>query len=176
MREGDTPLLSKCYALLSDLFFYPDFSIFKKFGKLLTLMKKRTDPKIKVDLERLQQEYTRLFVTNFPSIPCPPYGSFYMNEDGLLGGRYTIELISFIKALGLEFSHSYPETPDHVSAQLELLGWMTDEGLFEEKRFFLDRFFLPWIFRFTKRVKENDTTSFYKTSAEMIESLMALEG
>ena len=174
MEEGNVPLLAMCYGLLSDLFFYPDFSVFKKFNRLVTFMGLRVS--FKADLEKLQCEYTRLFVTNFPSIPCPPYGSFYMNDDGLLGGRYTIEFMSFIKTLGLEFSDSYPEAPDHVSAQLELLEWMTREKLFEEKRFFLNRFFLPWIFKFTERVKKNDTTGFYKASAEMVESLMALEG
>ena len=86
------------YKTFSKLFYYPDKKLanllydeviteffesihndtnrFEKFKSWLSLFENKEHL-----LESLQVEYTRLFISNFPSLPAPPYKSFYFDRE-----------------------------------------------------------------------------------------------
>ena len=110
-------------------------------------------------LEELQTEYTRLFVTDFPTLTCPPYESYY--REGSLYGNASIEVEDIYRDRGLEYSFE-GEPPDHISVELEFLALTGDERFAERMK--------EWVFEFTERVKEN--SKIYGPLAEELEKLI----
>jgi TorA maturation chaperone TorD len=68
------------------------------------------------DLRVLQGEYVRLFINALPEVPCPPYGSFYL--EGALMGESTVQ----VRNLYLSYGFQTDEMADHVAVELEFLA------------------------------------------------------
>jgi TorA maturation chaperone TorD len=64
----------------------------------------------------LQNEYVRLFINSLPSLPCPPYGSYYL--EGSIMGRSTMELGRRYGAYGMRCK----EMADHLAVECEFLA------------------------------------------------------
>ncbi len=80
-------------------------------------------------IEALQMDYTRLFVG--PGVPlCPPWGSVYLCETGLLNDVSTQALVAFYKDSGLELDSTRNEPMDHLGLMLAVLAnaLATEEG------------------------------------------------
>lgn len=52
-------------------------------------------------LQELQEEYTNLFISSFPTLPCPPYESYY--REGLLLGETSQEVLDYYEKTGFQF-------------------------------------------------------------------------
>ncbi len=112
----------------------------------------------RINLEELQTEYTRLFVSSYPTLECPPYESFY--REGLVYGESSVEVREIYESRGLEYTH-LSEPPDHVSVELEFLALTDDQEFFERMK--------EWIFEFTERVKKH--SKIYDLAAKELEKL-----
>ncbi|MBV7316302.1 molecular chaperone [Shewanella sp. NIFS-20-20] len=80
-------------------------------------------------IEALQLDYTRLFVG--PGVPlCPPWGSMYLCETGLLNDVSTQALVAFYKDSGLELDSTRNEPVDHLGLMLAVIAnaLATEEG------------------------------------------------
>ena len=73
-------------------------------------------------LDRWQGEHTRLFVSAFPKVPCPPFESAY--RHGQMDGKATIELEKFYRRIGLE-SKEIPA--DYLGVILECAAWLMEQ-------------------------------------------------
>lgn len=73
----------------------------------------------KSDPDRLRTQYTSCFVNNFPTLPCPPYESWYLTRT--VHGQVVVKLIRWYKKYGL-----YPEPlpEDHISAITEFAAYL----------------------------------------------------
>ncbi|MGE5173022.1 MAG: molecular chaperone [Betaproteobacteria bacterium] len=117
-----------------------------------------------VSLEELQAEYTRLFISAYPKLICPPYESYY--REGIVYGNSSIEVGEWYQKRGLDFICE-GEPADIVSAELEFLA-ITNDGPFLRRM-------KKWIFEFTGNVKQNSTI--YGPCADELEKfLMQQEG
>lgn len=112
-----------------------------------------------VPLEEAQAEYTRLFISTYPKLLCPPYESCY--REGLVYGNSSIEVGEWYRKYGLDFICE-SEPPDLLSVELEFLAIMKDRAFLEKLR--------EWIYKFTERVKNN--SSIYGTCAEDLEDFI----
>jgi nitrate reductase assembly molybdenum cofactor insertion protein NarJ len=145
--------------LLSLIFSYPSEEVLERIKEvskgvdLGSALKSFTD----ANKSEIETEYTALFVNSYPTLPCPPYESYY--REGRLYGDSTEEVRRIYRQNGLEFSHV--EAPDHISAELEFLALTGDREFFERMK--------EWIFDFTSRLKSQK--SIYMAFSEELERI-----
>lgn len=136
------------YSLFSLIFTYPSD---ETIGEILEIKKNGGYPELsslevlgRVPLQELQAEYTRLFISSYPSLLCPPYESFY--REGMVYGNSSVEVLEFYKEHGLNFVYE-GEPADLLSAELDFLAITNSETFLRRLK--------EWVFAFTDRVKKN---------------------
>ena len=108
----------------------------------------------------LQNQYVRLFINALPEVPCPPYGSFYL--EGTLMGESTLRLTNLYRNYGFETD----EVADHIAVELEFLAILLHLSIKDDESTRVDRRFLwdhlkAWTPRFFDRVEDHDEMGFY---------------
>ena len=87
----------------------------------------------------LQKNYTRLFINAMPKVPAPPYGSLYLEKEGLVWGKTTVEAVKLYAEAGLNVAKHFTDIPDHFAAELEFMWYLIREeikargGVLEDK-------------------------------------------
>lgn len=136
-------------------------------------------------LERLEVEYTRLFVNAYPKTPLPPYESVQRGEGGLWGDS-TIDVARRYASAGLEFQKTHGVAPDHLSAEFEFAGALlasvhdaTDpeevHRLEEDFSQFFTAHLAPWAGEFCRKVGAQAHVEFYRAFGEAGAAFMAAE-
>jgi putative dimethyl sulfoxide reductase chaperone len=77
----------------------------------------------------LQKEYTRLFVNAIPKVEAHPYGSLYLEKDGLVWGLTTVEAVKLYIEAGLKMADDFKDVPDHFATELEFMWYLVREEL-----------------------------------------------
>ena len=122
-------------------------------------------------LQALQAEYVRPFINALPEVPCPPYGSFYL--EGTLMGESTVRLRKLYASYGWQTD----EMPDHIAVELEflaLLASLGQDGALEEDRQFIRDHLKLWAPAFLDRVGKNDRSGFYQAVSRQAGKLLGL--
>ena len=172
---------TKVYLLLSALFRYPsrDAEKFKFTPKILDKRFNRTLELLKELLklsfydETYEVEFTRLFISAYPKVPCPPYESFY--KEGRLMGDCAMELRELYHAFNIDVVR---EMPDNVSVELEFMGLLTRMESFAERGNFVEilkveedmlrKHLTSWIPRFSSCVIKEAKVEFYRRAALLL--------
>ena len=145
---------------LSRLFSYPDKWPEAADLRRISLESERTrDIAVGENgLKVLQGEYVRLFINALPEVPCPPYGSVYL--EGVLMGQSTVKL----RNLYLSHGFQTDEMADHIAVELEFLAFLTTlstNGFLHKDYDSLLEHLRLWTPEFFQRVKKNDKSGFY---------------
>jgi nitrate reductase assembly molybdenum cofactor insertion protein NarJ len=111
------------------------------------------------DLNEIQAQYTQLFVNSLPTLPCPPYESFY--REGVLYGQSMLQVNQTYTRHGLSYVNS-GEPADHISVELDYLAESADRSFLIRMR--------EWVPQFTARVKASGTV--YAKAAEELEEFL----
>jgi TorA maturation chaperone TorD len=121
--------------------------------------------------QAMAREYKRLFTDAFPHVIAPPYGSFYLEKNGLVSAKATSEVLHFYHEAGFTLKEDLRDLPDHITHELEFMGILaSEEGqamgnekikLEEIQMNFLSRFILPWVPAFCNTVVEHSRYPFY---------------
>lgn len=189
---------SKIYMILSTCFQYPDehsFSYLSEeiiedlnrclrhlpYGKTLRnayddLVSVLEDQVSTLTLEDFQVEYTGLFITAFHDTYCPPYESIHRDAGRRLMGDSTVSVKRLYNSLGLHVSQQFKDLPDHLSAELEFMYFLSlNEAKFEEngnggrglcrkfERKFLEDHMLRWIPEFVECMESSSGSEFFTT-------------
>jgi putative dimethyl sulfoxide reductase chaperone len=107
--------------------------------------------------EEVEAEHIGLFSSNFPHLPCPPYGSLFTAEDSDKRLEEMLAIKQFYQNNCVDISDSYDDLPDHLCVELEfaqLMCFREDEALSKNdtellvsvravQLEFLNRFLLP---------------------------------
>jgi nitrate reductase assembly molybdenum cofactor insertion protein NarJ len=115
-----------------------------------------------VPLEEAQAEYTRLFISAYPALLCPPYESYY--REGIVYGNSAVEVGEWYEKRGLSFTCE-GEPPDLLSAELDFLA-ITNDSVFLTRM-------KEWVFEFTGRVKKH--SELYAACADEFENVLRNE-
>lgn len=136
--------------------------------------------------EALELDFARLFIGPF-ELPCPPYGSVYLEKDRQIMGKTTMDVVAIYEAAGLHVEEEMHEPADHVAIELEFMH-LTDiriknavkeentedaDALSELRRMFEGSYFLPFASKFADAVAENAETAFYKTVGKALKKFTA---
>ena len=129
--------------------------------------------------DELLVEYSRLFVGPF-HIPAPPYGSVYLDGDGRMMGKSTVQVKEYYLESGLAIDSSFHDVPDHISVELEFMQYLcykqwkanadgdVDRARtsLSRQRHFLGKFLAAWVPEFAAKVRNSTTNSFYVAVAD----------
>ena len=135
-----------------------------------------TENRLKSDEEfyiMLAVEYTRLFTTAIPSVPCPPYESMYREKEVM--GNSTISVLDCYNKAGLKVLEKFHDLPDHVAVELEFLFYLKNQGYNEEFNAFMNEHFSRWVQQFCKDVEKNDSIGFYRHAAAVLREFVNKE-
>ena len=77
----------------------------------------------------LQKEYTRLFIIAKPKVPAPPYGSLYLEKEGLVWGPTAVEAVKLYAEAGLKVAEHVKDIPDLFAAELEFMWYLIREEI-----------------------------------------------
>ena len=120
--------------------------------------------------------YSRLFLGVGGRRSAPPYESAYTNERGLLFQEPSSRTAAELADLDLHVSEAFPEPPDHLAVQLEIMATLArrvrEAGSAAERDrqrrrqlAFLEARLLPWIGLFGDACVASDRSGFYATAA-----------
>lgn len=110
-------------------------------------------------LESLRVEYTKLFVTSYPTVPAPPYKSYYFERE--LYGHAAGELSDIYRENGFRVSTGMKEPPDHLAVLAEFLHRVSGTVPPVLERTFIEQHLLSWLDAFLARVGQHATVPFY---------------
>ncbi len=186
---------SNIYRLLSLGFRYPSPSVFKTFqnGKFFLELEENISriPHFRgikkalfinnVTFSEFEVKFVETFDTGSPLPPCPPYEGFYIEPRTAV----MLEVSEFYRHFGLAMSQKEGkrEFPDHISAELEFLHFLTFqesqdpenfEGYLLAEKDFLERHLLKWVPEFRSRLR-NSGMPFYIRLAEVTSGFIACE-
>ncbi len=120
------------------------------------------------DIEKLQVEYTRLFINAVPGTIAPPFGSIYMDNERSLYGPSTVKVKDFYRQHGFEIKNPVA-VPDELSLELEFLGLLVSQGMAEDEEKFLALYFRPWFKKFSHVVINETSQPFYRAVVRLID-------
>lgn len=123
--------------------------------------------------EMLSVEYTRLFTTAIPQVPCPPYESMY-REDVIMG-HSTLSVLDFYTKAGLNLIEKFHDLPDHVAVELEFLYYLAENEFRALHDSFMKEHFSRWVPRFCEDIKKNERIGFYGHAAAILKDFIDVE-
>jgi DMSO reductase family type II enzyme chaperone len=195
-RHRDPNVSSRLYILLSTGFHYPTPKLFETFqnGEFLDeitcnlssipalmaknahLVKEAKDAVEGMALAEFEMNFTRTFDTGAPVPPCPPYEGHYCEKPRSV---VLLEVSEFYNCFGLSMSQEKGkrEFPDHISAELEFLHFLTYNeiiatgdgkklsGYRMAQKDFLERHLMQWVPGFRNKLQNSP---FYFQLAEIM--------
>ena len=154
------------YRLFSLMFSYPSAETVQGIAEMLQNgdYSKLSSPGalMLAPLEALQSEYTKLFISDFPFLLCPPYESYY--REGIVYGNALVEVAEFYRAHGLNFAYE-GEPPDLLSAELDFMAITNNKAFLKRLK--------EWVFGFTERVKKH--SEIYGVCSDELEGFLKQE-
>jgi TorA maturation chaperone TorD len=120
-------------------------------------------------LEELQNQYVSLFINSLPEVPCPPFGSVYL--EGTVMGQSTVRIKKLYAKYGLETD----EIPDHIAAELAFLRFLADPKVQADPKDYqaLLAHLRRWTPEFFERVMQNDSSGFFKAVSRRTQEILA---
>lgn len=165
---ADTLIRLSCLCSdVSRLFSYPQAAIPR-----MTTVSEAPPAALTPELQALQVEYTRLFINSLPEVPCPPYGSVYL--EGSCMAASTVSVQAAYRRAGVETD----EMPDHIAVEMQFLaiafqamakgatGLQTDVAE-------LVRHLVSWTPAFLDRVSKCDRIGFYAHAARFARAVVS---
>jgi TorA maturation chaperone TorD len=133
----------------------------------------------------MAREYTRLFINAFPHVVAPPYGSVYLEKEGLVYGWSTTEVLRFYHEAGFSLKKDLGDLPDHIAHELEFMGILAGKEseaaaqekihLEETQMHFLSRFIFPWVPTFCEKVMGESRSPFYRSLSSLTKEFIFFE-
>ncbi len=204
----DPIIRSNLYRLFSIAFRYPSPAVFKTFQngefldeliynmslipRLNALMmehiplERMKDDMKGISLAESEMKFTRTFDAGIPFPPCPPYEGFYCGKPR---NMIMLEVSEFYNYFGLRMSQEEGkrEFPDHISAELEFLHFLTykeamgtdDEeilkGYLLAQKDFLERHLIQWVPKFCLKLYNSAGVPFYARLARIMSGFITCE-
>ncbi len=128
------------------------------------------------DLETLQGEYTRLFITGYPKTPCPPYESVEL--EGRIMGKAAEAVEKNYKEWGMSVE---PGILDHISTELEFCAFLLSASMLEEEtaleatkayNAFKENHLVVWLPGFLSKLENSTNFVVYRQLAHLVRQLV----
>ncbi len=184
------------YRFLARLFAYPDQELLDALARgeadeAARLVEVDPLPALHQNdsLQDLEVGFTEQFINRLGGVPAPPYGSVYLEQDGVLMGPSSLKVLEAYRAEELSLE-SGGEPPDYLATELEFLFYLVnqeEEALQRrdldgardktvKQRAFVSELLYPWIVVFCRRVeKDQHGHPLYLWGGQLLEKFCAME-
>jgi len=184
------------YRFLAQLFAYPDAQLIDALARgeaeeasRLTGIEPPPDLLEDDILLDLEAGFTGQFINRLGGVPAPPYGSLYMERDGILMGQTSVKVLEAYRTEGLSLEGS-GEPPDYLATELEFLYYLVkqeEDALSRrdvedardktvKQRIFVGELMEPWVMSFCKRMgQDRDGHPFYLWGAKLLQQFCSME-
>ncbi|HHN8349882.1 TPA: molecular chaperone TorD family protein [Morganella morganii] len=95
------------------------------------------------------------------ALPAPPWGSVYLDAEGLLQGDSTLALSTFLKQERLKLNTPYPEPADHIGLILFQAAVLASEMRSAAVNTLLSQHLMNWLPRYAQRLDTHGHSPFY---------------
>lgn len=140
-----------------------------------------------IDLTAMRQEYSRLF-SNTALTDFPPYGADYLASHIFMKAQSLADVTGFYRAFGVDIADG-TERPDHISAELEFMGYLCFKEAYAAERGLGEAFDLTvaaqtrfygehlgrWAPLFLQRFEMVGVQPFYRALASFARAFLASE-
>lgn len=127
------------------------------------------------DLIALEKEYTRLFISNYPSLPCPLYESAYVGKDRFLAEPTVINDINLILSrLNMELNKGLYRFPDSLPVELELAYILVSiepqdpQTITPLINILLVKHLSKWLPLISSCIRQNTTNNYYMKLSQLL--------
>jgi TorA maturation chaperone TorD len=111
--------------------------------------------------DKARSDYVKLFIG--PGKPLAvPWGSVYLNTEGLLFTEETLKVRQFYELSGMKAVKKKSEPDDHIGLELEFIAYLFKVDKADAAREFAEKFIVPWISQWNADVQKYAATGFYR--------------
>lgn len=111
----------------------------------------------------LDQHYQDLFIGP-NALPAAPWGSVYLDEEGVLFGDSTLALQAFMRAHHIDFMSSINEPEDHIGLMLMLAAYLAEHHP-DVLPAFLHEHLFTWCYQYLDALGKLEDYPFYRALA-----------
>ncbi|MFW0929192.1 molecular chaperone TorD family protein [Providencia sp. VP23HZSY-1] len=134
--------------------------------KISSQLSRRITESLKIDIATLNTQWTALFIG--PNVlPAPPWGSVYLDPEGVLQGSSTAALSDFLKRERLTVQTPYPEPSDHVGLMLFQAAVLASQVREEALKELLHEHLESWLPQFSEQLNRTNQSLFYNALTEL---------
>lgn len=124
--------------------------------------------------DELARDFRTMFIGPFKK-SCPPWGSVYMDHEGVTFGPTTLALRAWMREKGIERTHDDKMPEDHIGLMLSMMAW-TARSKPESLEEFLTEHLLTWAPHFFDVMEGAAQQPFYVALAKLAkDSLVGIE-
>ncbi|MCG9703250.1 molecular chaperone [Vibrio natriegens] len=145
---------------LPDLLNWPDNNIISQLIASL--------PDLEID--ELEYQYSVLFEGQ-GEMPCPPWGSVYLDKDNMVFGESTSDYRVFLRLHGLEIESEVREPEDQFGLMLFVLGQLLETGHSDAGMMLITEHLMPWGGRYLGLLSNNSVSEFYAILGQVTQVL-----
>ncbi|HAS62557.1 MAG TPA: molecular chaperone TorD [Vibrio sp.] len=158
------------FRLLGGLFFYSPNS---ENGKtILSAFASQDDELLKniaqltdgIDQDELETDYFNL-LQGSGDMPCPPWGSAYLDKENALFGSSTMAYRAFTRAHGLACDTGMREPEDHIGLMLMLVSLLLEQDNQVAANQLLSEHLMPFAPYMLEGMQHHAATAFYQQLA-----------
>ncbi|WP_165314105.1 TorD/DmsD family molecular chaperone [Vibrio ziniensis] len=123
-----------------------------------------------LDLDELEYQFSVLFEGQ-GEMPCPPWGSVYLDKDNIVFGESTAQYRTFLRDNGLEINSAMKEPEDQFGLMMLALSQLLEKGDAEAGMELITEHLMPWGKRYLELLANNEASQYYAILAEITQDL-----
>jgi len=121
----------------------------------------------RIPLEHWQAEHTRLFISAYPKLPCPPYESAY--RQGTMVGISASELADLYRRAGLR---AMDVLADYLGTMLECAAYLKETGRDDLLKELTEEHLALWVPRFARDLVDHAGLDLYRALGRQLGALI----
>lgn len=121
---------------------------------------------LNIERQQLHKQWADLFIGP-NTLPAPPWGSVYLDPEGVLQGSSTQALSAFLQRERLKVQTRYPEPSDHVGLMLFQAAVLASEVREHALKELLVDHLESWLPQFYHQLNRTMPNSFYSPLTEL---------
>ncbi|MEY0971600.1 molecular chaperone TorD family protein [Providencia huaxiensis] len=134
--------------------------------KISAQLSERISASLNIEAEVLHTQWTDLFIGP-EALPAPPWGSVYLDPEGVLQGSSTVALSEFLKRERLKIQTHYPEPSDHVGLMLFQAAVLASQVRETALKELLNNHLANWLPQFHQQLNRTTCSPFYNALTEL---------
>jgi TorA maturation chaperone TorD len=181
---------AKTFALLSRVLSYPNTDLAATTRELADMYTPDSERYAAIiasadacdDVMDLRRDYAALFIGALKML-APPYASYYLDGEALLGGPTCVAVAKEYAASGYKFSPEHKCPADNLAHMCEFVfallrraagaqdSQLRNRDIFAAEHFYVT-YIRPWINDFCERIKGFATTDYYRAMGEWLSGVL----